>query len=159
MRIAGMMQESLQDGKGCNLVVFTQGCHIRCPHCQNPETHDPEGGYEASIESILAHVTECTTGITVSGGEPTEQPQALNELLVKAKEMGLTTTMYTGHMLGDLIGTELIVEIVNNLDYMKVGPYVESLRDTSQGMVGSTNQLFGKVIKDKDGWYGVMRVD
>ena len=46
MRIAGTVSESIVDGPGLRLTVFTQGCPHRCPGCHNPQTHDPAGGRE-----------------------------------------------------------------------------------------------------------------
>ena len=36
MRIAGTVSESIVDGPGLRLTVFTQGCPHRCPGCHNP---------------------------------------------------------------------------------------------------------------------------
>jgi anaerobic ribonucleoside-triphosphate reductase activating protein len=150
MRLAGVLQESLQDGKGCNLVVFTQGCSIRCPGCHNPETWESNGGYEASVADILSKVTECTTGLTVSGGEPTDQALEVLQLLRKAKQMGLNTTMYTGLTMEQFIDKHYNEIILDELDYIKVGPYVDELRCTSKGMTGSTNQKL-YAVKEVDG--------
>jgi anaerobic ribonucleoside-triphosphate reductase activating protein len=148
MRLAGVLQESLQDGKGCNLVVFTQGCSIRCPGCHNPETWDANGGYEASVADILSKVTECTTGITISGGEPTDQGDDALTLLNLAKDMGLKTTMYTGLTLEQWLNFPAIIQYEDVLDYIKIGPYVESLKCTHLGQTGSTNQKLYKVKRD-----------
>jgi anaerobic ribonucleoside-triphosphate reductase activating protein len=145
MRLAGVLQESLQDGKGCNLVVFTQGCSIRCPGCHNPETWDASGGYEASIDDILNKVTECTTGLTISGGEPTDQAFEVLQLIRAAKKMGLRTTMYTGLTSEQLVDKHYTEILIDELDYIKVGPYVDALRCTSKGMTGSTNQTMYKI--------------
>lgn len=64
------------DGPGVRFVVFTQGCHLRCGCCHNPDTWDPMGGTEYTPEEILEKVLRCRSyfgrdgGITLSGGEP-----------------------------------------------------------------------------------------
>ena len=75
MRIAGTVSESIVDGPGLRLTVFTQGCPHRCPGCHNPQTHDPAGGREESTAALLARYAAdpLLDGLTLSGGEPMEQ--------------------------------------------------------------------------------------
>ena len=75
MRIAGTVQDSIVDGPGFRFVLFTQGCPHHCEGCQNPQTHDPDGGTEMSREEIVRQLLSnpLTDGITFSGGEPFEQ--------------------------------------------------------------------------------------
>ena len=57
IRIAGTVGDSIVDGPGLRLTVFTQGCPHHCPGCHNPETHDPAGGHDADTGEILAALT------------------------------------------------------------------------------------------------------
>lgn len=141
MRVAGIRLESLMDGDGVNLVVFTQGCHINCPGCHNKELHDPNGGVEVSIVDIVKHITPLTTGIVVSGGEPTEQWLEVCLLAEYVKTLGLRATLYTGHTMNNFKAKPFYAELVHAFDYIKVGPYVEALRTTTSGPIGSTNQV------------------
>lgn len=96
MRIAGIVNDSLVDGSGVRDVVFVQGCEHHCPGCHNPETHDPAGGKEMSIEAILK---QCPSDkLTVSGGDPFYQEAELTELLAAFKEQHLHADVwvYTG---------------------------------------------------------------
>ncbi|MCI9640020.1 MAG: 4Fe-4S cluster-binding domain-containing protein [Emergencia sp.] len=76
LRIAGVVKESIVDGPGIRFVVFSQGCPHHCPGCHNAVTHDFEGGYDCSIERILAEIdaNPLLDGVTFSGGEPVCQP-------------------------------------------------------------------------------------
>ena len=56
LQLAGGIRESIVDGPGIRLVVFAQGCPHHCPGCHNPATHSPEGGYQSSVENIMAAV-------------------------------------------------------------------------------------------------------
>ena len=77
MRIAGTVQDSIVDGPGFRFTVFTQGCSHHCPGCHNPQTHDPSGGTEHTVEELLERMRSnpLTDGLTLSGGEPFEQPE------------------------------------------------------------------------------------
>ena len=52
MRIANTVSDSIVDGPGLRFTVFTQGCPHRCPGCHNPDTHDPAGGQEVTVEEL-----------------------------------------------------------------------------------------------------------
>ena len=49
LRLAGIEEESIVDGPGLRMTVFVQGCLLGCPGCQNPQTHDLNGGTEALL--------------------------------------------------------------------------------------------------------------
>ena len=74
--VNGVTGDSIVDGTGLRLTIFTQGCPHHCAGCHNPQTHDPAGGFWAETEEILSVLAEnpLLDGITLSGGEPFEQP-------------------------------------------------------------------------------------
>ena len=53
IKIAGIIKESIVDGPGIRLVIFTQGCVQNCIGCHNPETHSFSGGYYVEIDEIV----------------------------------------------------------------------------------------------------------
>ena len=54
IRIADIVQDSIVDGHGIRMTIFTQGCPHHCVGCHNPHTHDPSGGREVSVDEIIA---------------------------------------------------------------------------------------------------------
>lgn len=72
-------------GPGCRVVIWMHGCSLQCPGCMSPHTWTETGGSHLLVGSVVDAVrgllTEGVDGITVSGGEPTEQPEALIALL------------------------------------------------------------------------------
>lgn len=99
LRIAGIINESIVDGPGIRLVVFTQGCRHRCPGCHNPHTHPFEGGTLVEVDDIIHKVKSnpLLDGITLSGGDPFEQAEPLSELAKKVKDIGHNVMTYTGY--------------------------------------------------------------
>ena len=71
VRIAGQVRHSAVDGPGVRYALFLQGCPHGCKACQNPETHDLEGGTEKDLSEVINEIlsTRFLDGITLSGGE------------------------------------------------------------------------------------------
>ncbi|MFV3014021.1 pyruvate formate-lyase-activating protein [Clostridium botulinum] len=91
----------LVDGPGIRVVVFFQGCQLRCVYCHNPDTWDFNAGIEISSDEVLKKVLRYKPyfkqvgGITCSGGEPLMQPEFLLEILKKCKNQGIHTALDT----------------------------------------------------------------
>ena len=75
--------KSLVDGPGVRTLVFFQGCDIHCPGCQNPSSWDITKGTEYSVKNLAKIIKDGTFNgkITLTGGEPLMQKEALIELL------------------------------------------------------------------------------
>lgn len=79
------------DGPGRRMVVFCQGCPLRCAYCHNPDTWDFAGGSETSVAELLERFERNRAfyrggGLTVSGGEPLAQPEFAGALFRAAHE-------------------------------------------------------------------------
>ena len=90
------------DGPGIRYIVFTQGCPLRCKYCHNRDTWDAQGGKEYNVNELIDDVKKYIPfmktsggGLTVSGGEPTLQPEFLKRLLIEAKENDIHTAVDT----------------------------------------------------------------
>lgn len=88
------------DGPGVRLVVFLQGCPMRCKYCHNPDTWLREGGRAVSVDEILAQYQKNKPfykngGITVTGGEPLWQMDFVIALFAAAKAQGIHTCLDT----------------------------------------------------------------
>lgn len=105
IKIAGIVKESIVDGPGIRLAVFTQGCVHNCIGCHNPETHSFSGGYYMKIEEIINMVKEnpLLDGITLTGGEPFHQGRNCAILANKIKAMGLNVVTYTGYTFEEIV--------------------------------------------------------
>ena len=105
IKIAGIIKESIVDGPGIRLVIFTQGCVQNCIGCHNPETHSFSGGYYVEIDEIVDMVNKnpLLDGITLSGGEPFLQAKACAILANRIKKIGLNIVTYTGYTFEEII--------------------------------------------------------
>ena len=96
LRISGIIKDSIVDGPGLRFVVFTQGCNHNCLGCHNPQTHDLKGGYEISVSELAEIMAEqrLIRGVTLSGGEPFLQAEALIPFATIVKKNSLNLIRY-----------------------------------------------------------------
>lgn len=142
IRIAGIEEESIVDGPGIRFVVFTQGCKHNCKGCQNPETHSFSGGSSMEIDDIIEKIKEnpLLKGITLSGGEPFEQPKACLALAKKVKKLGLDVCCYTGYTLEEILRDEAKKELVSEIDTLIDGRFIIEEKNLLLKFRGSENQ-------------------
>ena len=142
IRIAGIVDDSIVDGEGVRLTVFTQGCPHHCHGCHNPQTWSLDGGHEVDTEEVVQKLKEnpLLSGITFSGGEPFLQPAPLADLARAAHSLGLDVWSYTGFTLEELEKRTNVQQLLNEVDVLVDGPYVEALRDLTLRFRGSSNQ-------------------
>ena len=153
MRIAGTIQDSIVDGPGLRFTLFTQGCRHNCPGCQNPQTHDYNGGEEREIQDIVGEMLEnpLLDGLTLSGGEPFDQADSCTQVAEAAKNNGLNVWTYSGYTFEELCQkAETQPEIMRLLkitDVLIDGEYVEQKHSFDCKWRGSTNQRIIDVAK------------
>jgi len=146
MKIAGLIHDSIVDGPGLRYVVFTQGCSVRCEGCQNPDTWDPQGGSEASVDDIVKDLLSnpLTDGLTLSGGEPFDQAADCACLAAVAHENGLNVWVFSGKTFEELQNEAKTDPDVNDLlkqtDILVDGRFILAERTLSQKWCGSKNQ-------------------
>ena len=143
MRTAGTVGDSIVDGPGLRFAVFVQGCSHHCPGCQNPHTHDPAGGHEVDPESLFSMLDDpLLDGLTLSGGEPLEQPEACTELARAARERGLNVWVYTGYTFETLLdqADPARLELLRSADVLVDGPFLLEERSLDVPWRGSRNQ-------------------
>ena len=148
IRISGIANDSIVDGEGIRLVIFTQGCPHHCPHCHNPQTHDPKGGYDINTDDIISMMKEniLLDGITLSGGEPMEQPEACTILAQQAKQLNLNVWVYTGYTWEEL-QNDNIQKLLSFTDVLVDGAFIYELRSLELCFKGSSNQRIIDVQK------------
>ncbi len=149
--LSGVTGDSIVDGPGLRLTIFTQGCLHHCPGCHNPQTHDPDGGSWADTDDILAAAAEnpLLDGITLSGGDPFLQPVPCLALAEGAHKIGLNVWTYTGYTweaLWEENAPEKIA-LLKETDVLVDGPFLLAERSLELRFCGSRNQRLIDVKK------------
>lgn len=149
--LSGVTGDSIVDGPGLRLTIFTQGCLHHCPGCHNPQTHDPEGGSWADTEDILAAAAEnpLLDGITLSGGDPFMQPVPCLALAEGAHKIGLNVWTYTGYTWEALLEENDAekLALLKETDVLVDGPFLLAERSLELRFCGSRNQRLIDVKK------------
>lgn len=136
---------SFVNGPGRRAVIWLQGCTLACPGCFNPGTHASTGGYyEHPAElarAIFRHSSELD-GITISGGEPLQQPQALRHFLelIRANS-NLSVVVFSGFSWDEIQKMPLHTELPELADVLIAGRYQQAQR-IARGLQGSANKTF-----------------
>lgn len=155
IKIAGTVNDSIVDGPGLRYAVFVQGCSHHCPGCQNPHTWSFDGGIETHTELLIEEMKKnpLLSGLTLSGGEPFEQPEACLDLAQEAHKMGLNVWCYTGYTWEELMLKEYdSVEAARKdkmpakaalmmcIDVLVDGPFIKEEKTLELSWRGSKNQ-------------------
>ena len=149
LRVYGIEPESIVDGPGLRYAIFVQGCSHHCPGCHNPESQPVEGGTVYDVEDIFNDIRSMRLirRVTLSGGEPFEQPEALAQLAKMLKAAGYEIWSYTGYLYEDLLRRDPSTpegaatrELLACVDVLVDGPFVLSLRSLELTWCGSSNQ-------------------
>jgi anaerobic ribonucleoside-triphosphate reductase activating protein len=133
---------SRANGPGARFVLWFQGCSLGCPGCFNPATH-AAGGARRPIEHVVADILaqdQAIEGVTLSGGEPLEQPEAALALIqaIRARSE-LSILVFSGHTIDEIQAQPLGPDILARIDVLVDGRYDAGQR-LGHKLRGSKNQ-------------------
>ena len=144
MRYHNITKDDMLNGDGLRVVLWMAGCSHHCKNCQNPVTWDPDGGLpfdEAAKQEIYEELNkDYVSGITFSGGDPLfeanreELTAFIHEIKTDYPEK--TIWLYTGYQWEDIQHLEL----VQDLNVLVDGRFIEELKDNALPWKGSANQ-------------------
>lgn len=152
MNYGGIIKDDIANGPGIRTSLFVSGCRNNCQGCFNKAAQDFTYGYifDENVEDMIIDSVndEYHSGITLLGGDPMEpeNAEALLSLVNKFRaQYGYTKTiwLYTGYIYENLY--ELSIEdprkkLLEYIDVIVDGPFIESLKDITLKFRGSSNQ-------------------
>lgn len=143
IRLASDLEkDSIANGPGLRMVVWTQGCPHHCPGCHNPQTWDETQGIDVSVDSLLQQVknTKLQKGITLSGGEPFRQAKALMPFVKECRQMGYDVWAFSGYYYEELLADAQKKALLELVDVLVDGPFEMDKKDFRLYYKGSSNQ-------------------
>ena len=177
MNYALIKPRDIANGPGVRVSLFVSGCRRHCKNCFNPETWDfcyGQAFTQQTVEEILDLLApDYIRGLTVLGGEPFEpenQPAVLDLVRqVKARYPEKEIWAFTGNRFDDdllakkLGPWEVTEALLQHIDLLVDGAFVEELKDMGLRFRGSSNQRIIDVKKSLETgetvlWDGVMHI-
>lgn len=150
-RYNAILTNDVVNGEGVCVSFFVQGCPHHCPGCFNEETWDFKGGQPYTehtkweiIEAIGANGIQ--RNFSVLGGEPLDEHnlKMTEEVIsaVRAAYPNIKIFLWTGYTIEGLSSSfdNRLGKILNTIDVLIDGPFIEEQKDLSLKLRGSKNQ-------------------
>jgi pyruvate formate lyase activating enzyme len=147
------------DGPGIRIVVFMQGCPLRCRYCHNPDTWDASKGKEYTVEELTREIFKYKSymkfsggGVTFTGGDPLLQADFLTEVAKRCKENDISIAIDTsGFLLNDSVKELFTYTDLVLLDIKSYDPTI--YRKITGGRLDPTLRVLDYLKeKDIDAW-------
>ena len=153
MRYAGLIKNDTAAAPGICVTFFVQGCPLRCPGCHNPESWDFDGGKEFTpevLDEIISGLTANNINRTlcIMGGEPLcSENLFLTTLMIKEvrqQKPNVKIYLWTGYTYEELLSKKTsnpkLEYVLDNIDCLIDGPFIQEEKDITLQMRGSRNQ-------------------
>lgn len=131
-------------GPGLRVGVWFAGCRRNCPGCMSPELQPPESGRLVAVERLAGRLLDIDAplaGVTISGGEPLDQPAALTELLsgLACARPEWSVILYTGYVMSEIEEDPERAHVLRMADALIAGPF-DAASPQRHPLAGSGNQ-------------------
>ena len=142
IKILDIIEDTTVDGPGFRTTIYCAGCAHKCEKCHNPQTWNFNQGRNASTDELMkVIVSDPYANVTFSGGDPMYQADGFRELAERIKSCTKKNIWcYTGFTFETLLRMPKQRALLELIDVLVDGPFVESLKDTDLLFRGSSNQ-------------------
>lgn len=138
----------ISNGDGIRVSLFVSGCHIHCKGCFNQEAWSFTNGTEFTIKTLdylnKLISNENISGLSILGGEPMsiENQETIYSIIsdIKEKHKNKDIWLWTGYYIKDIPHTRYTNKILDKLDVIIEGPFIEEEKDLRLLYRGSKNQ-------------------
>ena len=154
---AKIYRADIANGIGFRVSLFVTGCARNCKGCFNKEAQDPNYGKpfdDKAKKKIFKELeNDWCKGLSLLGGEPLsklsdnrKQIIALSKE-VKEKFPDKTIFLWSGYLFNEILEDKDMKDILNYIDVLIDGPFVEEQKDLTLKWRGSSNQHIVDVVK------------
>ena len=148
MNYAKITKHDIANGRGVRVVLWVSGCSHHCTGCQNPDTWDDDYGsrFEASdLSDIITLLREdWISGLTLSGGDPLKPSNVdictIVAAYAKSNVPNKDIWCWTGYTWDEIIAREDCKYILQCIDVLVDGEFIQDKYDISLKWRGSSNQ-------------------
>lgn len=156
MNYAEIRAYDVTNGPGVRTTLFVSGCTHNCKGCFNKEQQDFNYGKkwtkEIEDDFIKKSLNDRVVGINILGGEPMQQAYVdINSLLKRLKnEVKKPIWLWTGYTYGQLLMNDTSKDLLEDVDVLIDGKFVEEKRDLMLKYRGSSNQRIIDLRKSEE---------
>ena len=143
-------------GPGERVGLWTQGCSKKCNGCISPDLQTAHGTIvdNQRLSQLIIQVAKkgSCSGLTISGGDPFEQPDDLLEILQLTRDMFDNILVYTGFTLAEIhngCADDSGIECLKYIDVLIDGRYIKKLNARDCVLRGSSNQIIHDLNEEK----------
>jgi anaerobic ribonucleoside-triphosphate reductase activating protein len=146
LNVALVIERTGAEGPGERYALWVQGCPMRCAGCCNPEmlpfVERSRRAVRSLVDEALAQRAHGVEGVSLLGGEPFSQAEALAVFAGAVREGGLSVMVYTGYTIEELErSTDPHARaLLSKTDLLVDGRYEQARRSTARRWIGSENQ-------------------
>lgn len=146
VNVALVIERTGAEGPGERYALWVQGCPMRCAGCCNPEMlvfrERERRTPRALAEEAIAQRAHGVEGVSLLGGEPFSQAEALAEFAERVRSAGLSVMVYTGFTIEELRAQRdpHVDALLAHTDLLVDGQYVREKHSTARRWIGSDNQ-------------------
>ena len=140
--ILEIVEDTTVDGPGFRTSVYSSGCPHHCPGCHNPQSWSIDNGHPVEVEDILKVILDDPfADVTFSGGDPMFQPQGFTALAKAIKQKSNKNIWcYTGYLFEELLENPQQRALLEQVDVLVDGHFIEALKNEFLPFRGSSNQ-------------------
>lgn len=147
-------------GPGERIVIWTQGCSKRCKNCASRELWEKDATKDIAVDELIKKTieyigNEAVDGITITGGDPLEQPEELEALLERLRVFSRDILLYTGYEYRELqerLSAAYLEKLRKTVSVLIDGRYLDHKNDNKSALIGSVNQsiiYFDEAVREK----------
>lgn len=145
LEIAQAVPCTSAEGPHRRFALWLQGCSLRCPGCCNPELFERGAGRSLPASHVAAMIGDAAReqgleGVTVIGGEPLDQADALADALEPVAAAGLGIIVFTGYLFEEAPDLRGFDRLWPCIDTLVDGRFDAHRPDHGRRFIGSTNQ-------------------
>lgn len=144
MNYMSITTAEVANGEGVRVALWVAGCEHHCPGCHNAHAANPNAGKPFTRKEFDLVLNELSkpyvSGLTLTGGDPL-YPDNLHSITsivtaVKAIYPNKPIWLWTGYLWEQIKDLSLL----QHIDVLVDGPYIETERDITLAWRGSRNQ-------------------
>lgn len=142
LSLLNILEDTTVDGPGFRTAIYAAGCGHHCPGCHNPESWDIQSGRPTAVADILRRIlADDFADVTFTGGDPMYQSEAFTELALGIRAHSRKTIWcYTGYLFETLLRMPDCRRLLEQIDVLVDGPFIQSFRSEEHPFRGSSNQ-------------------